>query len=863
MAGGGGPGVMIYSRMGGARANRLQGGASLGLRSSALDARPYALLGEEIPDHPYDDENVGLNLGGPLFFQKGKSQNRRAAPQFFLNLGLNRGNDLFTAFSTVPTALERSGDFSQSRYASGPLAGQTVRIANPFAPGQAFSGSRIPQALMDPAAAVLLSFMPLPNLEGPQNYFINRSIGNRGHNFGLTFNLPINNQMRLNSGVNTGNRTGDAANLFPNLGGERTTSFEIIRVGLNHTIRRGLVENGNVSMSRNRTEALNGFAFRRDLEGELGISGVSRQPVNWGVPSIMFTNFGDLQDLNGSISAFQSLRSDYGLNWIRGYHSLRFGASLTRTLQNTISDANGRGTFTFSGFATSLFSRAGLPVPGTGFDLADFLLGLPQSTTVRYGSPDSYLRNWEWSGYVEDNWKLHPRVTFNLGVRYDLITPGVEKYNRLSNLDIAPTFTAAEVVLAGDTGTFSGELPRSLIFADKNNFSPRIGVAFKPRADNSLVVRAGYSVFYNDHIYRQLTRKLVSQPPFSFSQRLLTQPDRVLTLRDGFPPDDRPITNSIAIDPRYRTAYVQSWNLSLQQRLPWRLVGSLTYQGNKGTHLDVLRAPNRAPAGSSLDTDSRRRIGNAQEFLYQSSGASSSLHSLNVSVQRRFAGGFMANGNYNFGKSIDYMSSVGGGSGIVVQNDDDLRSERGLSSFDVRHQLFINSMWQLPFGDRRRYFSGPGLGRKLLGGWTISPNLEVTSGRPFTARISGNQINNSGTGSYGSERASVTGQPVEIDNQTTAHFFNTGAFTLPAPGRFGNAGRNTIPGPGSFRLNFTLNRAFQVNERQRLMFSLFAINATNHPNFQNIDTVVNRFSFGQVTSMGPMRQIRVNMRYSF
>jgi hypothetical protein len=858
----GGGGVMMF-RMGGARSNRLLGSANFGWNGSALNARPYSLSGEELPKKSYDQERFGATIGGPIPWLGSKTSGQRGRPQFFLNYSLSRGSDLFTAFSRVPTELERQGDFSQSFFFSGPLAGQPVQIFNPLS-RTLFSGNRIPASQINPIAAALLSYIPLPNQEGQQNFFIQKALNSRMQNVNLNFNASLTNQIRINAGYNLSHRTAESGNRYPLLGGDSESTGQGASLGVTHTIKRGLLEQFNLRFNRNSSDSLNSFAYKNDIEGELGIQGVSRSPVNWGVPSIQFTNFGGLQDLNASVGAYQAVNASYNLNWVRGFHSIRFGASLQRVLNNRIVDSNGRGAFTFSGFSTSAFDSSGHALPGTGFDFADFLLGFPQQTTVRFGAPDSYLRNWEVNGFLQDNWKALPNLTLDLGLRYDLITPAVEKYDRLANLDIAPGFAAVQAVAAGQPGPFAGDLPRSLIFPDKNNFSPRIAIAYKPWAKRTIVVRSGYGVIYNDSVYRQLTARLVSQPPFSISQTLLTQPNRILTLENGFPPDpSRSVRNTLAIDPHYRTGYVQNWMLNIQCPLPARLVGTIGYQGSKGTALDLQRSPNRAQPGSSLNTDDRRRIPNAQEFLYQTSAGASVFHSLNLSLQRRFSRGFSANGNYTFGKSIDNMSSTGGGSGAVAQNDDDLRSERGLSDFDVRHRLFVNGIWQLPFGRGKRFSSAPSWLGHTLGGWTLLPNLQVISGHPFTARVLGNQSNNSGTGALGSTRASVTDQAVTADDPTTSRFFNTGAFQLPLPGFFGNAGRNTIIGPGSVQLNFVLNRTFLVNDRQRLALSLMAQNLTNHPNYRTIATVVNGSSFGEITSVAPMRQVRFDLRYIF
>ena len=612
---------------------------------------------------------------------------------------------------------------------------------------------------------------------------------------------------------------------------------------------------------------MNQFAFTNDVEGDLGIGGVSPNPLNYGVPTIQFTNFASLQDTYPVLRQNQTTHVGDSVTYVKGKHTLRSGVEYRRIQLNSHIDPNGRGTFVFSGSATSLFDASGSSIPGTGYDLADFLLGLPQSTSIRYGSDNTYFRGIVFNSFFQDNWKISSRLTLNLGVRYEYASPLTEKENHIANLDVAPNFTGVSVVVPGSIGPYSGLFPLALIDPDRNNVAPRVGIAWKPFQQRETVIRSGYGIFYNASIYNQLYSQLASQPPFAVSNSLINRPGRVLTLANGFPDDPQfTVLNSYAVDRHLRVGYVQQWNLDVQQQLRPNLILTLSYIGSKGTRLDLLRSPNRAPFGSSVETDPNRMITDAQGFLYETSGASSIFHSFNMRVQRRFTSGLSVNGSYIYGKSIDNASSIGGGTETVALIDDDLRAERGLSTFDIRHQFNLNAVYEFPFGERKRFFTHGGWPASILTGWSLSGNAALQSGSPYTARILGSSINNSGTGSDQSERADSTGvnSSLPASERSVNEFFNVDAFVLPPPDRFGDAGRNTITGPGSRIVNLALTKVIRLSQDgKRLQFRAAAFNAFNTPNFTGLGTVVNASNYGRFTSAKQMRQMEFTLRFNF
>ena len=310
------------------------------------------------------------------------------------------------------------------------------------------------------------------------------------------------------------------------------------------------------------------------------------------------------------------------------------------------------------------------------------------------------------------------------------------------------------------------------------------------------MVRAGYSIFYNEAAYNTLaTNYLAYQPPFATSSTQLTTPTEPLVLQTALLQIQNGnagrILNTTAVNPFYRDGRAQIWTLGTETTFSRNWLLDLTYTGTKGDNLDILRAPNRAPAGTNpLDTQAELKIPEAVSFLYDQSGAHSIYNALQVRVIHRFTHGFSFQGIYTFSKSLDNSSSIGGTAPTVVQQDGNVAAEYGLSPFDIRHQLRFFSVYELPFGERHRYATH-GWEEHLLGNWRLNNVITWQTGTPFTVLLGGNAANNSGTGSNFSERADLcrldgdcegaAGNPnFGICGGSSLSFFNTGAFTVPA-----------------------------------------------------------------------------------
>jgi trimeric autotransporter adhesin len=890
--GGGGPGggpVMISRLPRNFNINQPHGMLYISDDASALDATSYSLTGLATPKASYNQSRFGSFLGGPLNIPKIFNGGNKWF--FFAGWNGSRGSTPYDAFSTVPTLAERSGDFSAATYQDG----RPVQIFSPANGQQLQSNGRlnvIDSSLINASAQSLLAFIPLPNLNSTTQNFHYVTSGSSTsdsvnlrviHNFGsgggpglMTFGGPGGGgggggrrraQNNINFGLNWTRNSTTLVNPFPSLNGGN--SLQGLNASAGWTYGRGRVTNTfRVNYNHNHVETTNLFSNVQNVAGDAGIGGVSTNPFDWGLPGISFNTFAGFSDPTPRRELDQTYTFSDTVSWSRGKHNWRFGGDYRRILQSFRSAKNAEGSFVFTGFATSQFaSSGGVPVADTGFDFADFLLGLPQQSTLQSGTNSYDFRANSFDVYAQDDFRFRPSLSFNLGLRYEYNGPYTEARNQIANLTVGNGFTSAQPVvpagalLPSTTGGLATSSTQSLINPDRNNFAPRIGIAWKPMKQT--VVRAGYGINYNLAQYGAIIQNFAFQPPFAVTSTNISSLAKVLTLQNGFPTTNASVTNNFAVDPNYRLGYVQIWNLDIQRQLPGSVVMNLDYNGSKGTRLDVERAIT---------------IAGVQPFIYESSAGNSVYNSGSIRLRKRMAHGIAVSGSYIYSKSIDDASSIGGGGTVVAQDPFDIAADRGLSSFDQRHKFTGNWIYELPFGENHR-FAQRGPLSHILDGWQWSGDFTIGSGLYFTPRVLGNSVDIN-RGVSGSLRANVTGAPVSLGDPTTREWFNTSAFCAPASSgsstpasgstcadpngtSFGDAGRNIIAGPGQITFDMSLNKIITIKESRALEFRIQAANVFNTAHFTGINTVVNSFIFGEVTSVGSMRRVTMLARFRF
>jgi hypothetical protein len=822
-----------YGRFAGAQVNAVtksgtntpHGSAYLFHRNDNLDARnffdPWPL--ENLPE--FRRHQYGGTFGGPIkknrTFYFGSYQGQRQAR-------------FLTRTASVPLPEFFTGDLSARR----------IMIIDPQT-GQPFPNSQIPSTRIWPGATTLSQFWPTPQqVVGTAG--IATSLLPEPNNF-HQFSVKFDHQLSQKHSIAASHTYYHLKSIeYENAGNPRIPGFaadhklvsQSTSISLISAFTPTLINEFRAGQSRLRRGRY--VEIKRDFNAVLGIRGTTAdtEEVARGVPRFNVTGFESI----GDAANIPSPRGDQTFSWIdivsfqKGAHSFKTGVDIYRQQMNLIFPQNGRGTFDFTGLHT-------------GDAFADFLLGLPfrSSRNASQGHVDSHPRKASFNAFFQDDWKATTNLTLNLGVRYELNTAVVEKYNQLSSFDRATL--GMRVATANDRHVYNG---------DHNNFAPRIGFAWRPLGTTALVLRGGYGLFFNINNIEFNNLYLLNPPFFKTDLFQAVARTAVISMVDPFPTQlGSSSANPAGIDPNFQTAYLQHWTFGFQRELGGSIMVDLSYEGKKGTKLQRadwnINQP-VPPVTSAALRDSRRPYPSIGNIRWRDSGGSSIYHAAQLRLEKRFSRGLSFISGYTFGKMIDNVGSF--------QNAYDQRADRGLSDYDNRHRFQFSYIYELPIGNGRAFLgSAQGWKDKIANGWQLSGIAIARSGQFFTPTWSGD-IANVGAASV---RPNVVGD-WRVSKPTPELWWNPAAFAAPAPGTFGNAGRAILEGPGLFNIDFSLikNTRFAENKNLQLRFEFF--NALNHPNFDIPDRSVNGGRFGRIFTANEGRagrEVQLGMKYVF
>jgi outer membrane receptor protein involved in Fe transport len=846
-------------------ANSFHGSAYEYLRNDVLDARSFFGHAGLVTKPTLKRNQFGASLGGPIIKDK--------TFLFFSWESLRERSATTNTGQVMPTEAERAGDFSQSK--TKPIDPTT---------GLPFPNDRIREDQMSKAAVQIGNLLfPLPNINGNQ----------------LIFNAPgsdTRNQYVTRFDHAFSPRDLFYASYFYYDTLTHANAGLPLFNGFNNWTNNHFVGNYTKIISPTVVNAftytLNRLAFVRSADPILPDQFPGQPPKiaaglryqDFGVMTTaqdpqypMSTRLGSFSGYFGTggntyfdvVPTAHEIRDT--LSVTHGAHSLKVGFEFAMSEANRHEVYNADGTsFDFGG------TRA-----GNGW--AEWLLGLPtnfqQYSTLR---SDNIFKTF--AGFVQDDWKLAPNFTLNLGLRYEPYFGIRDGHNEIiayrpgMQSTLLPNAPLG-LVIPGDPG-----ISPTTYDKDWNNFAPRVGFAWLPFGPSSKTsVRAAYGVFYNTERGYLLNETQLNQPfvlnvsipnPPSFENPWANYPG-------GDPyPFTAPATNqeraayqfklpmpiSRYFDPSAATPYNQQWNFTLQHELPAEVVVSAAYVGSKGTRLWLNREINPAvyipglgQDGKALSTagniDSRRLNRDYQGIDKASTDGNSTYHSLQVSVTRRFSKGFYVMSNYTLSKALDYESLDRNAS--LPQNPFDLRAEHGPADFDRRQNFVTSFLFEIPSPWK------DGVAGKLTSGWRANGIYHYISGSPLTVAPGTDRALQGG----GNQRANVMGNPVLSSSrsfdQQRAEYFDTGAFTMPAIGTFGNMGRNAIYGPGQYNLDLSLMKTTKITEGTTLEFRWEMFNAFNHANLGNPNTTLNSSAFGRIDSVTGPRIMQVGAKIIF
>jgi hypothetical protein len=769
-----------------------------------------------------------------------------------------------TTTALPPTAAERAGDFSH-------LNG-VKQLVNP-ADGTPFAGNRIPTALFDPAARKLLEFVPVVGSGGLQ------ALGSNPRNSDLymvRWDLILTEKQTLFAHyyLNQTRQQNPSLAYGSDIAGwtGQTQGPRFQNAGINHSWTLSPALLAQTTLGYTRSYSLSTPTVTRTPE-ELGISDM---PMYTDGGSPQFSVSGRMNLRSGGPVKFISnvYQVQENLSWIRNRHTIRFGGEHMDL--GFFQSFLGPPQFTFNG------QRTGGGVATRGDPMADFLLGAYQQLVVTNGVRVNDGGNTFSALYIHDDFKVSPRLTLNLGLRYELPAPWVDKYDRINTVVPDPNVRSSKFPNAPPGMLFPGDLPRGLYDTDKNNFAPRFGFAYDVFGDGRTAVRGAYGIFYDTFNTDTIAQE---NPPFSGGRRTFTNGSMANPFGSvGLPAPPAfidPAAFSFVFpingfwsgtgEASLRTTYFQEWNLTIARELGRSYAASVAYIGKTGRKLIAYRPFNAAPYIPGTDAQGRplsteANAGSRAPFLpgiygtegiYLDDSFTSAFHSMQVELNKRFSRGFQFTTSYTLGKSIDSSSTTTLGG--CLSNPFDPRADRGRSDFDRRHAFVFSGVWSPGvMGDQR------GVLGRLFGGWTASGFQTVQSGAPVTPASGQNTAldgNICGGSSIHPDQVGEIEREHSSRADMVANFFNRGAFALPAIGRYGTAGRNIFSGPAMVSTDLAVLKNFRILEQQALQFRAEFFNLFNNVNFNNPVANLSSATYGRITGAQAGRAIQFGLKY--
>jgi hypothetical protein len=826
--------------------NNLHGTAYEFLRNKALDARNFFAPRNE-PAPQYQRNQFGFSLGGPISKDK---------TFFFSDYEGTRLREGITRVTNVPTLAERNGDFSQSL-----LPKPVIPPGQPGA-GFPFPGNQLPAPFIHPVGKNIAALYPLPNRNTPFANFVSSPTARDRYDL---FDMRIDHQFSTASQFTARYSFNDralfepfAGPLFaqvPGYGNNVPRRGQNLMLGETHVFSSRFINDARLAYSRTAS-SVNHENQGRSINQQVGMPELSRNPRDHGLSFITLTGYSPIGDEynNPQFSATNVFQLLDTATYSRGQHLFKFGADIRKAQQNAFRDVQSRGFLTFSAFR---LDDNGRPIPAiTGNALADLLLGAPIFTGgARLDNPQA-LRTESYNFFVNDGWRIRPRLTLSLGLRYEYNSPAVDARDRANLYDVA----TRALTPVGTNG-----VPRAGYTADKNNFAPRLGIAWT--LNENTVVRAGYGVYY-DQMPLAYGEGLYFSAPYFNLNLYFPLPQLPLLVNNPFPANF-PVAlpqSANAFQHDLRTAYLQHFNFGVQRQLGASRLLEVAYVGSKGTKLIAARDINQPRPGPKLPNPLityLRPDPRFEDITFQESSANSHYHSLQARLQQRLDFGLSLLSSYTWSKSIDNASGLftSAGDPNFPQDSLNLRAERGRSNFDIRHRFSLSYAYDLPLGK-----GAEGLAKGLLAGWQTYGVISLQTGRPFTVALL-SDIDNSNTGrsnlGFGAnDRPNLIGQ-TRLDNPTPERWFNTAAFQFARPFSFGNAGRNVLDGDGYQNVNFSLVKNTSLRESLNLQLRAEFFNLFNHPNFDLPDNFLGSPSFGSVRSAQSPRRVQFGVKLLF
>jgi hypothetical protein len=814
-----------------AGSNELHGSLWEYLRNTDLNARNFFSVSKPT----LVQNQYGFTAGGPII------HNRLFVFGSYQRTDVRQTQLLATA--RPPTALERQGDFSASS-----------KKPNDPVTGQPFPGGVIPSSRFDPVSLNVMSkYMPPANTpDGRLVELVPSPSTDNQYLWRVDYMVNAKNNLDLRFFRDDGGTRFQSGNVAPYAPNKQTLRNDNWAFHDTHTFSPSLLNEFRLGLSRDNS--LVGVTDSTQLSdlGAIYPGVITPQMPNITVSGYYSLATTDIFSEHGNVYQAGDI-----LRWFRGKHSISIGGEFERTEEFNRGSSGNEGSFSFDGSVT-------------GVAFADYLIGKPVSLTQK--SPyERLVKGWDWYAFVQDDIRLTPRLTVNLGLRYQYFEPYHAVYSRTNTYHAGQQSTVAPtaplgMVFPGDTG-----VPPGLVPNDANNFGPRVGLAWDPLGTGRLSIRAAYGLFYEDMRSDVWTYPAVNQP-FVITDTVNTPASFANPYRgvvDPFPYIYSPATAKFSYPmslftvpgPTLNAPYIHQFNFTVEKTLPGGMILKAGYVGKLEHNLLQMIQKNPAvygPGATLTNTDQRRILlpGIYSSFREIDTNSNGAYHSIESSLSRRFSHGLTFLASYTYGKLLDYYSAQN--LGQTPQDPYNERADRARSDEDRNHVFSGSFVYDIPFLQGRK-----GWMPRAFGGWSLSGLVTKVSGLPVYV-ISGRDFSLTGVGF---DRPNLVGDPTRSHSSTAdfiQQYFNTAAFIANQPGHYGSAGRNLFSGPGASNVDLSLVKSFPISERLgKLQFRSEFFNTLNHARFGQPDGNLINKTFGQIQTAADPRIIQFALRYQF
>ena len=812
-------------------------------RNEALDALNY-FDNPSLPRPIFRQNQFGGSIGGPIPKLK--------KTFFFASYEGLRAKSATPLNALVPDATIRTGNFTGRNPIYDPFSLDSSGNRLPF------PNNVIPASLIDPIASKFLgTYEPLPNNPNNpvDNYLDATPSQNHNDNVSARVDHEFRNQSRLFARYTINDERNLLSGNFPELPDGENLRAQQAAVGYTVSGARWLNDT-RLDFTRLKIFDTPEAAFHQNLAGQLGLQGLSGNPANFGLPYFLVDDFSTVTDAPNlpQLQRDNLWQLSDSFSIMRGRHTFKAGVEWMHTGVNYVQSNVPRGEYIFTGALTASNPNN---TGASGDALADFLLGLPQNTSRTVGFAEGYLRSNTYAGYFQDDWRILPGLTINLGVRYEYYSPFSDARNQLLNLNYStlPNAPALQNVSSASAPNY-------------HNLAPRVGLAWTPSFSawpgRKMVFRAAYGLYYTPEIATEAYNLVLNN--ISTQNNATTGASPQLTIENGFPQNaSLGFPTLYGLDQHAPTPYMQQWNAGIQQEMGGGILLEVSYIGSKGTDLGLYRrfnTPAHVETGQDLpprpgDLQSLRTFPELGPIIQVQHIANSSYNSLQIKGTKRMGKHLSFLTSFVWSKSMDDadLPIVGLFDAAGAQDERNLHLEWAPSFFNVGRRFSSGYVYNLP---------GPGgLLRPALHNWQTSGIVTVQDGTPENAFYFSEDFANSGTPNRPNI---VPGQSVNLpaSRRNPSQYFNTGAFSQPAPFTFGDAGRNILPIPGDVVFDLAVSRSFHPRESHVIQFRAEFFNAFNHPDLgipgNNPD--FGPF-FGRILATGQPRRIQLALRYDF